>query len=92
MRRMRNLVFTQHFNDLLKTCGKSVYEVAQLSGLSPTYVHRVATGERLPSPRAAALLMFGLVGDKELFQLHPELVDAFNLLLTALINDGIGAL
>ncbi len=37
--------FAHALNDLAKLCGKSEYQLAQYSGLDPTFVRRLFDGE-----------------------------------------------
>lgn len=90
MERQRRNAFTQRFNDLLTLTGKSAYEVAELSGLDHAYVHRLKTGEKHPSAQTVARLTIGLTGNRALFRRHPELVDAFAVLLRAMLDDDLG--
>jgi hypothetical protein len=58
--------FAQTLKDLADVCGKSEYQVAQLSGLDPTFVRRLSDGEKRASNLTIIRLTMALVMDKKL--------------------------
>jgi len=73
--------FAQTLKDLAKLCGKSEYQLAQYSGLDPTFVRRLFDGEKRASNLTIIRLTIGLVMSPELAQKYPAQVP---FILTAL--------
>ena len=85
--------FAQTLTDLAKLCGKSEYELAQLSGLDPTFVRRLVDGEKRASNLTIIRLAIGLVMDSELAAKYPAQVPfILNALKTAQLSDAIATL
>jgi hypothetical protein len=85
--------FAQTLKDLAKLCGKSEYELAQLSGLDPTFVRRLVDGEKRASNLTIIRLTIGLVMDPELIRKYPARVPfILNALKTAQLSDAIATL
>jgi hypothetical protein len=82
--------FAQTLKDLADVCGKSEYQVAQLSGLDPTFVRRLFDGEKRASNLTIIRLTIALVMDPKLAQAHPARVPfILNALKDAQLSDAI---
>lgn len=69
---MDELSFAAVFTRLLAESGKSLTEVAKLSGLDRSYCLRLMRGDRVnPEPAAVMKLFIGLVFDSELYHRKP---------------------
>ncbi len=55
--------FAQALNDLARLCGKSEYQIAQYSGLDPSFVRRLFDGEKRASNLTIIRLTIALVMD-----------------------------
>ncbi len=75
--------FAKTLNDLATLCGKSEYQLAQISGLDPTFVRRLFDGEKRASNLTIIRLTIALVMDPELARKHPDTVP---FILNVLIN------
>jgi plasmid maintenance system antidote protein VapI len=53
-------------SDLATLCGKSKYQLAQYSGIAPTFVRRLFDGEKRASNLTIVRLTIALVMDPEL--------------------------
>jgi hypothetical protein len=85
--------FAQTLNDLARLCGKSEYQLAQYSGLDPSFVRRLFDGERRASNLTIIRLTMALVMDPELARKHPAQVPfILNALKDAQISDAIAEL
>jgi len=85
--------FAQTLNDLAKLCGKSEYQLAQYSGLDPTFIRRLFDGEKRASNLTIIRLTMALVMDKELAQKYPAQVPfILNALKDAQVSDAIAEL
>lgn len=85
--------FAQTLTDLAELCGKSQYQVAQLSGLDPTFVRRLFDGEKRASNLTIVRLTIALVMDPELAREHPAQVPfILNALKDAQLSDAIAEL
>jgi transcriptional regulator with XRE-family HTH domain len=58
--------FSNTLRRLAEFCGKSEQEVAELTGLDPSFIHRLNTGEKRPSPLTIVRLSIALPMCKEL--------------------------
>ena len=82
--------FAQTLNDLAKVCGKSEYQLAQYSGLDPTFIRRLFDGEKRASNRTIIRLTIALVMCPELARDHPAQVPfILNVLKDAQLSDAI---
>ncbi len=82
--------FAQALNDLAKLCGKSVYQLAQYSGLDPTFVRRLFDGEKRASNLTIIRLTIALVMDPDLARKYPAQVPfILNALKDAQLSDAI---
>ena len=85
--------FAQTLRDLAKLCGKSEYQLAQLSGLDPTFVRRLFDGEKRASNLTIIRLTIALVMDPELARKYPAQVPfILNALKDARLSDAIAEL
>ncbi|MGH2533090.1 MAG: hypothetical protein ACRDJW_12395 [Thermomicrobiales bacterium] len=85
--------FAKTLKDLAKLCGKSEYQIAQLSGLDPTFVRRLFDGEKNASNLTIVRLTIALVMDPELARKHPAQVPfILNALKDAQLSDAIAEL
>ena len=85
--------FAKTLNDLAKLCGKSEYQLAQFSGLDPTFVRRLFDGEKRASNLTIVRLTIALVMDPELARNHPAQVPfILNALKDAQLSDAIAEL
>jgi transcriptional regulator with XRE-family HTH domain len=66
--------FARTLSDLAQLCGKSQYQVAELSGLDPTFVRRLFNGEKRTSHVTNIRLTIALVMDPKLAREHPDRV------------------
>ena len=86
-------LFAKTLKDLAKLCGKSEYQLAQLSGLDPTFVRRLFDGEKRPSNLTIIRLTIALVMDPELARKHPDTVPfVLNALKDAQLSDATAEL
>ena len=85
--------FAKTLSDLATLCGKSQYQVAQLSDLDPTFVRRLFDGEKRASNLTIVRLTIALVMDPELAREHPTQVPfILNALKDAQLSDAIAEL
>jgi transcriptional regulator with XRE-family HTH domain len=85
--------FARTLSDLAKLCGKSQYQVAELSGLDPTFVRRLFNGEKRASHLTIIRLTIALVMDPKLAREHPDRVPfILNALTEAQLSDAIAEL
>ncbi len=85
--------FARTLSDLAKLCGKSEYQIAQYSGLDPTFVRRLFDGEKRASNLTIVRLTIALVIDPELVRKHPGQVPfILNALKDAQLSDAIAEL
>ena len=85
--------FAKTLNDLAKLCGKSEYQIAQYSGLDPSFVRRLFDGEKRASDLTIIRISIALVMDPELARQHPSQVPTIlNLLKNAQLSDAIAEL
>jgi hypothetical protein len=82
--------FAKTLNDLARLCGKSEYQLAQLSGLDPTFVRRLFDGEKRASNLTIIRLTIALVMDAKLAEQYPAQVPfILNALKNAQLSDAI---
>lgn len=82
--------FAKTLKNLARLCGKSEYQLAQLSGLDPTFVRRLFDGEKRASNLTIIRLTIALVMDPELARRHPTQVPfILNALKDAQLSDAI---
>jgi len=82
--------FAQALNDLAKLCGNSEYQLAQYSGLDPTFVRRLFDGEKRASNLTIIRLTIALVMDADLARKYPAQVPfILNALKDAQLSDAI---
>lgn len=82
--------FAHALNDLAKLCGKSEYQLAQFSGLDPTFVRRLFDGEKRASNLTIIRLTIALVMDPDLARRYPAQVPfILNALKDAQLSDAI---
>ncbi len=82
--------FAKTLTDLAKLCGKSEYQVAQFSGLDPTFVRRLFDGEKRASNLTIIRLTMALVMDPRLIERYPDQVPfILNALTSAQLSDAI---
>ena len=82
--------FANTLTDLAKLCGKSEYQLAQLSGLDPTFVRRLIDGQKKASNMTIIRLTIALVTDPDLARKHPDQVPfILNTLKDAQLSDAI---
>ena len=82
--------FAKTLTDLARLCGKSEYQLAQLSGLDPTFVRRLIDGQKKASNMTIIRLTIALVMDPELVRKHPDTVPfVLNALKDAQLSDAI---
>jgi hypothetical protein len=80
--------FAQTLSDLARLCGKSEYQIAQLSILDPSFVRRLFDGGKRASDLTIALVM-----DPKLAQAYPAQVPfVLNALKDAQLSDAIAEL
>jgi hypothetical protein len=85
--------FAQTLKDLADVCGKSEYQIAQFSGLDPTFVRRLFDGEKRASNLTIIRLTIALVMDPNLAQAYPAQVPfILNALKDAQLRDAIAEL
>lgn len=66
--------FARTLKDLADVCGKSEYQIAQLSGLDPTFVRRLFEGKKNASNLTIIHLTIALVLDPRLAPSYPAQV------------------
>jgi len=77
-------------SDLAEVCGKSEVQIAQYSGLDPTFVRQLFDGEKRASNLTIIRLTIALVMDSELARRHPATVPyTLNALKDAQLSDAI---
>ena len=82
--------FSKTLKDLAKLCGKSEYQLAQLSGLDPTFVRRLFDRQKKASNMTIIRLTIALVMDPDLARKHPDRVPfILNALKDAQLSDAI---
>ena len=82
--------FAKTLRDLAKLCGKSEYQLAQYSGLDPTFVRRLFDGEKRASNLTIIRLTIALVMDADLARKYPAQVSfILNALKDAQLSDAI---
>lgn len=80
--------FATTLRNLAKLCGKSEYELANLTGLDPSFIHRLMSGEKNPSSSTVMKLAIALPMSKELAKQHPvEVPNILTLLFMAQLAD-----
>ena len=80
--------FASTLRSLAKLCGKSEYELANLTGLDPSFIHRLMSGEKNPSSSTVMKLAIALPTCKELAKQHPvEVPNILTLLVMAQLAD-----
>lgn len=80
--------FSSTLRNLAKLCGKSEYELANLTGLDPSFIHRLMSGEKNPSSSTVMKLAIALPTCKELAKAHPvEVPNILTVLLMAQLSD-----
>ncbi len=85
--------FAQTLKDLAKLCAKSEYQLAQYSGLDPSFVRRLVDGEKRASNHSIIRLTIALVMDPELIRKYPAQVPfILNALKDAQLSDAIATL
>jgi len=85
--------FSTTLKDLAKLCGKSEYQLAQLSALDPTFVRRLCDGEKKASNLTIIRLTIALVISPELAAKYPARVPfILNALKDAQLSDVIAEL
>ena len=85
--------FSKTLRNLAKLCGKSEYQVAQYSGLDPSFVRRLFDGEKRASNLTIIRLALALVTDPKLIEQHPDSVPyILNALKNAQLSDAIAEL
>jgi hypothetical protein len=85
--------FSNTLTALAKLCGKSEYQLAQFSGLDPSFVRRLFDGEKEASNRTIIRLTMGLVMDPELARRYPAQVPfILNALKDAQLSDAVATL
>jgi hypothetical protein len=83
-------VFAKTLKDLAKVCGKSEYQLAEYSGLDPTFVRRLVDGEKRASNLTIIRLAIALVMCPELARKYPAQVPfILNALKDAQLSDAI---
>lgn len=79
-----NNSFTQVFNRLLVASGKSLTQVATISGLDRAYVLRLSNGDKIsPSYETVIRLFIALVFDASMIGKDPTVVEGLSELLLA---------
>ncbi len=82
--------FAQTLKGLATLCGKSEYQLAQYSGLDPTFVRRLFDGEKNASDITIIRLTIALVTCPDLARKHPAQVPfVLNALKDAQLSDAI---
>ncbi len=82
--------FAKTLKDLARLCGKSEYQLAQYSGLDPTFVRRLVDGEKNASNLTIIRLTIALVMDPDLARKYPAQVPfILNALKDAQLSDAI---
>lgn len=85
--------FAKTLRTLAKQCGKSEYQVAQFSGLDPSFVRRLFDGEKRASNLTIIRLALALVTDPTLIEEHPDTVPfILHTLKNAQLSDAIAEL
>ena len=85
--------FAKTLTDLAKLCGKSEYQLAQFSGLDPSFVRRLCDGEKRASNLTIVRLTIALVMDPALAKKYPQQVPfILNALRDAQLRDAIAEL
>lgn len=85
--------FAKTLTDLARLCGKSEYQLAQYSGLDPSFVRRLCDGEKQASNLTIIRLTIALVMDPKLIEQHPARVPfILNALKDAQLSDAIATL
>ncbi len=85
--------FAKTLKDLAKLCGKNEYQLAQLSGLDPSFVRRLFDGEKRASNQTIIRLTVALVMDPGLAKRYPSQVSfILNALEDAQLSDAIAEL
>lgn len=80
--------FANTLTKLARLCGKSEYELSNLTGLDPSFIHRLMSGEKNPSSATVMRLAVALPMCKELADKHPaDVPNVLGLLLMAQLSD-----
>lgn len=80
--------FASTLRKLAQLCGKSEYELSKQSGLDPSFVHRLMSGEKNPSSATVMKLAIALPMCKDIASRHPvEMQNLLGLLLMAQLID-----
>ncbi len=80
--------FASTLRELASLCGKSEYDLADLTGLDRAFIHRLMSGEKNPSPQTVIKLAIALPMSKELARKHPvEVPHILTVLLMAQLSD-----
>lgn len=80
--------FVKTLKDLGSLCGKSEYQIAQISGLDPSFVRRLFDGEKNASNLTVIRLTIALVMDLDLARKYPAQVPfILNALKDAQLSD-----
>jgi len=84
--------FAHALNDLAKLCGKSEYQLAQYSGLDPTFIRQLFDGEKNASNLTIVRLTMALVIGPDLARKYPAQVPfVLNAIKDAQLSDEIAA-
>lgn len=85
--------FAKTLTELAKLCGKSEYQLAQYSGLDPSFVRRLCDDDKHASNLTIIRLTIALVMDPQLIEQHPARVPfILNALTDAQLRDAIATL
>jgi transcriptional regulator with XRE-family HTH domain len=85
--------FSKTLRKLAELCGKSEYQVAQYSGLDPSFVRRLFDGEKQASNLTIVRLALALVMDPEVYENDPAMAAyILNTLKNAQLSDAVAKL
>lgn len=82
--------FATTLRNLAKKCDKSELDLVNLTGLDPSFVHRLMTGEKRPSPLTVVRLAIALPMCKELVAKDvSEVPHILSVLMAAFLSDAV---
>ncbi|MGD9712202.1 MAG: helix-turn-helix domain-containing protein [Thermomicrobiales bacterium] len=82
--------FSKTLRRLAEKCGKSELDLAELTGLDPSFIHRLTTGEKGPSPLTIVRLSIALPMCRDLVeQDRSEIPNILSVLNSAHFRDAV---
>lgn len=82
--------FSTTLGRLSRKCGKSELDLSDLTGLDPSFIHRMMTGEKRPSPLTVIRLAIALPMCRDLVKEdRSEIPNILWVLMTAFLSDAV---